>query len=209
MKKTFALITLVAASVTCASAQMWVGGSLEYGNKHSEVQIDVLPTCQNEYSYNSFTICPEVGCDLNERWSLALGLMFSHGKKESKNYYDCDWVNTYVNIPSTSSTTSNSFSIEPYVRYHALEWGKLGMFVDGGVSYGFSHINGSGDTSNDFMAFVRPGLSFRLNERFALVSSIGALKYAHSWYDEGNNTSDIFNFGLSSSLLLGFYVYLK
>jgi len=198
MKKTFALITLVAASVTCASAQMWVGGSLGFGHKASETEGQVDKNFNSKHDYNSLSFSPEIGYDLNDRWSVAVGLEYAHSVSEYESIFE-----------STSTTTTNSFSIEPYVRYHALKWGKLGLFVDGGVSYGFSHINGSGDTSNDFAVFVSPGLSYRLNDRFVLVSHISGLKYTHSWYDEADNNSDVFNFGLSSSLSLGVYFYLK
>jgi hypothetical protein len=151
MKKIL-LAAVVAFSSLAASAQIWVGGSL--GANFTTPDYDDAETLKE------FTISPEVGYTLNDKWDIAIA------------------INT--NIASLDGESATSFAIEPYARYTFANMGNVSFFVDGGFSFGTTETLVDGKASEGQDAFtigVRPGVKFAVNEKLGLVAKLGWLGY--------------------------------
>ncbi|MCQ2113441.1 MAG: PorT family protein [Bacteroidaceae bacterium] len=180
MKKLVLLVALVACTLG-ANAQIWVGGALGLGfsNTTGDAKTEL-----NDNTQTTFTIQPEVGYSLNEKWDVAIGLGFT-----STTNGGCLKDNNYT-----------EFDIKPYARYTFLTTGKVGLFVDGGVDFGILSPK-EGDSKTAFWAGFRPGIKFAASEKITLVAHVGGLGY-ESVQDDHNG------FGLSlngNSLSFGMY----
>lgn len=170
MKKVF-LVAAVAMMSFAASAQVWVGGNLGFAVNEPEVGEKTT----------SYTIAPEVGYSLNEKWDIAAALNYSHSKQG-------DLKNT-------------SWAIEPYARYTFAESGIVKFFVEGGFGYGNVETENAGvkvDGSQLYVG-VRPGIKVDVNDNLAVVTKLGFLGYEDV---EDTRTSFGFNVG-SNDLSLG------
>lgn len=210
MKKVLLLGALMASTFTIASAQMWVGGSLSWTNQSNDVTREVDELFGDNYlkeeTSNTISFAPEIGYDLNNRWSVALSLGYAHSSVTAE--YSYNTPGCFQGNGSKQTSAVNTWAINPYVRYRAVSYGKLNLFVDAGVGYALSHLCGSDETANVVRFHVNPGLSYRLTDRFVLVSHIGGIEYQNQWYDKADVTHSTFNLELSNGLSVGFYVYL-
>ena len=185
MKKIL-LAAVVAFSSLAANAQIWVGGSLGANFKSVE----------NGPKISQFTISPEVGYTLNDKWDIALA------------------INTDLTSVEDADNTM-SFSVEPYARYTFAKVGNVSFFLDGGFSFGTtnavlsvnekyelesSYVKAE-DNTTTFTVGVRPGVKFAVNENLGLVAKLGWLGY--------KNVKDFGNeFGLNvSGAALSFGAY--
>ena len=76
MKKSLlALLFAVALAVPAMAENMWVGGNLSY---QSITEKDGDPNTPEDF--NSFTIAPEFGYSLNEKWDIGIDLSYTTGK---------------------------------------------------------------------------------------------------------------------------------
>lgn len=212
MKKVLLLGALMASTVTIASAQMWVGGSLSWTNQSNDVTQEIDDLIEYNYSReensNTISFAPEIGYDLNDRWSVALSLGYAHSSITYEYFYNNVPSDCFPTLNSKQTSAVNTWSFNPYVRYRAASYGKLNLFVDAGVGYALSHLCGSDETAYAVRFHVNPGLSYRLTDRFVLVSHIGGIEYQNQWYDKADYSNSTFKIGLSNSLSVGFYVYL-
>ena len=87
MKKIL-VAAVVAFSSLAANAQIWMGGSLGFDYTDND----------NSKAVTTFTISPEVGYTLDEKWDLGLAI-----NANFKSVEDGD--------------NTNTFSVEPYARY--------------------------------------------------------------------------------------------
>lgn len=173
MKKIM-MIAVMAVAAISANAQMWVGGSLGFNN--SKVDGD-------ESSVTNFSIKPEVGYSLNEKWDVALGIGYSF---------------------SDANRSTNTFSINPYARYKFVQAGNFYAFCDGGVAYATKHMQGDEDNTNSFGVGFNPGIGYDLTEKVTLVAHVGDLSYIHAW--QGDAKKNTFNLSLTNNISFGAYV---
>jgi hypothetical protein len=176
MKKIL-LAAVVAFSSLAASAQIWVGGSLGANFK--------TPDFDGAETLKEFTISPEVGYTLNDKWDIAVA------------------INT--NLASCDGESATSFAIEPYARYTFANMGNVSFFVDGGFSFGTTETLPTGEAVEDedaedeatggqdsFAIGVRPGIKYAVNEKLSFVAKLGWLGY--------KNVKDVeSNFGFNAS----------
>ena len=71
MKKII-LAALVAIVSVSANAQFWAGGSVGFNTSKTTIDGNELDKT------NSFTLAPEVGYKLNDKWDVAVALEYSH-----------------------------------------------------------------------------------------------------------------------------------
>ena len=200
MKKFFAIAALAVASLT-ANAQAWLGGNIGYTSTKTEIE-NKYASLDNTAS--AFSFAPEVGYDLDENWSVALRLSYAH-------------IDSYtVEINNDKFTgTANSFAITPYVRYKFFNEGNFTAFVDGGITYGTTHLNGYSDVienPNFFNIGFNPGIAYAISDDVTLVAHFGDLSYNITTtkakrYDV-KSTISAFNIGLDNSISFGVYVAL-
>ncbi|MCH5176708.1 MAG: outer membrane beta-barrel protein [Prevotellaceae bacterium] len=149
MKKII-LTAIVAVASLGANAQIWVGGQLGFNISDRE---DL-----GEGKTTTFSIAPEVGYTLNDKFDLAIAL------RES---------NTSVK----DGDSSNTFTVNPYARYTFFQTGKVGFFVDGGFSVGVQSFDGSDDNLTIWGIGIRPGVKYAASDKVTLVASFGGLGY--------------------------------
>ncbi|MBO4664940.1 MAG: outer membrane beta-barrel protein [Bacteroidaceae bacterium] len=148
MKKII-LTALVAASSLCASAQVWLGGSVGF---------DVTSPKVGD-SNTTFTIAPTIGYSLDENWDLALELEYA-------NYGDV-----------ANAEAKDAFVISPFARYNFAKCGIATFFIDGGFGFGKVSYEGNYDDATLFNIGVRPGVKVELSPKVELDAKLGYLGY--------------------------------
>jgi len=154
MKKflTIALMIVMALGASAkgkvAAKDFYVGGSFSLSRGGTP-----------KYTY--FRILPELGYNLNSKWSIAGSIGYSY-----KHYTGVD---------------NNMFEIAPYVRHTYFKSGIVGLFVDGGIGVGFGKASykggGSSDSSTIFSFGFEPGIALNITPSFSLVAHVGFLGY--------------------------------
>lgn len=147
MKKIILTAIVAIASLT-ANAQIWVGGEVGF-NYHNNDAIDVSNT--------TFTVAPEIGYTLNDKWDLAIRIGDEYSKPDPGD-------------------AANAFFVEPYARYTFYKTGKVGFFIDGGFSIKTGDFDGYVDETM-FGVGLRPGVKFAASDKVTFVASFGGLGY--------------------------------
>lgn len=169
MKKIL-MVVFVMMVVLSAKAQIYTGGTLSLWN-------------DDDNNATSFTISPEIGYNLSEKWALGVTLGFAHAKTDELN----------VNV----------FAIAPYARFSYYENKLVRLFVDGGFGFSTAKEKKVDDAINGFEIGFKPGIAVKLNEHFSLVAKCGFLGYRDDYAVGGNNG---YGFALTSEdLSFGFH----
>lgn len=151
MKKLF-LSAIVALCSLAANAQVWLGGAIGFNYVDQD----------NGNEYSTFTISPQVGYDLNDKWGLGLEI-------ETK----------IVSVNDGDNTTT--FAISPFVRYTFAKTGIASFFVDGGFFVGTNNAEALGVKGDDQTMWgigVRPGVKLTISNKVDFVASLGYLGYS-------------------------------
>lgn len=165
MKKTILAALVAVLSIISVSAQTYVGGSVSFWHN-------------GDTETTSFSLTPEVGYNLNEKWAVGAELDFA-----------------YVGVDGNSAA---GFGIAPYARYTYFNEGKFSLFVDGGLG-----INKVKNTDLGFQIGFQPGFAVKLTDQFSLVSKFGFLGYSDMGNYGGMNG---FGFAFANNVSFGFYV---
>ena len=154
MRKLFLLVVIVMAAIS-ASAQegIYLGGGISLWRN-------------NDVDKTSFSITPDVGYNLSEKWAVGVELAYAH-----KGYDGEDAIST------------NAFALAPYARYSFYENKIVRLFLD--MGFGFStykekHV----DSVNGFEIGVKPGLAVKLNDNFSFITKVGFAGYRDDYYRE-------------------------
>lgn len=90
---------------------------------------------------------------------------------------------THRSVKEAGTTTStNAWGVNGYARYYWHVSDRLGVFLQPGVLYSSDKI-GDNDATHVFYAGIKPGLDYKLSEKFDIVSTFGNLGYV----DYGNS----------------------
>lgn len=138
MKKFILLLMIAFATLVSANAQVYLGGSFTLAHNK-----DIGGTI--------FSIAPEVGYNLNEKWAIA------------------------TEIGYTSIADVHQLNIAPYARFSYLERGIMRLFVDGGVGVS----TGSGNTG--FEIGFKPGIAIKACEHISFIAKFGYLGLRDSY----------------------------
>ncbi|MCM1079476.1 MAG: porin family protein [Bacteroidales bacterium] len=200
MKKIF-MIAVMAVAALSANAQIWVGGNLGFNTQKATVKVDNVSV---DNTSTSFSIAPEIGYNLNDDWAVAVRLGYEHNPSFAMSIGD-----------ESFSGRTNSFEINPYVRYKVVKTGKFYAFIDGGLAFGTTHVNGTSDYMDNINAFrigFNPGVAYNVTPKVTLVAHIGDLSYTTAWTkvkdgrEEAKISSNAFNLNLTNSISFGAYV---
>lgn len=115
----------------------------------------------------TFGVAPEFGVFVSDHVVLGIVAGYNH-----------------VNVKD--GNTSNAYGVNPYMRYYFWVGDRLGLFLQPGVSYISSKISGQ-NTNNVFYAGIKPGIDYKLSERFDLVAHFGNLGFT----DYGKTTNGL------------------
>ena len=153
MTKLFMTLAFLAITTT-VSAQVSIGGEIGFGTSH---------THQTGSSDNTFFIRPEVEYGWGGKFSVGLALGYEYDGETDEGH-------------------SNTWSIQPFVRYTFLEIGAFSAFVDGALDFSTSHTHQHKKNTNAMGGFVRPGICYSLTKHISLEAHLGdGLYYSHIW----------------------------
>lgn len=187
MKKLFLMAAMMVASVA-ASAQIYVGGGIGFNSSKADYEGAEAAT--------SFKITPEIGYNLDENWTVGIGLGYAHSKQ--------------------GEIKSDAFSIEPYARYTFVKWNNVGLFAEAGVGYahtkdtktlaeeGGNELNAE-SKYDIFSIGIRPGVSIALNDKLTFVTKIGWLGYTNE--KAGDIKTNSFGFDFDTINDIDFALY--
>lgn len=191
MKKFLFAVAALATSLT-ASAQLWVGGSLGFGNQSYWNAEDTETT---------WSFAPTVGYALDD--ALEVGLEFG------------------INGSKIADDKSFGLSIAPFARYTFLSEGDFSLFVQGKIKYGYNKKESSYSTTSggvtttvtsevkgwNFGCYIQPGIKYALTDNFSIVSTFGSLYFYHNDPEKAGGATGQNSFGLSLTSGLSFGLF--
>lgn len=163
MKKIFMMAVMAVAALS-ANAQVWIGGGIGFTSSHTN----------GVGTEKEFTIKPEVGYSLSDKFDVALALNYTYASEKAHKKL------------GGGKFSANEFGISPYARYKFVKAGNFFAFVDGGIEYSTTHYKGYSTNDNMFGVYVTPGIAYAVSNKVTLVSKLGkGLYYNHEWTKAG------------------------
>ena len=179
MKKII-LTVAVAAAALSANAQAYIGGEL--GVWHDP-----------DADKTTFSIHPEVGYDLSEKWALGIDLGYNFGNTKKT-------AEVLGHEVASVTTKTHDFTINPYARWSFVKFGPAKLFLDMGFGIDVQKEK-VGDTSSDantaWRVGVQPGIAVNLSKHVDFVAHLGFLGYCDS--NDGKNSAYGNGFGFKVS----------
>ena len=161
MKKVLMTLMVMFAVVTAYAQEMYVAGGINFWSNH-------------DAEVTNFSISPEFGYGLNEKWSVGGQLILD-----------------LTGGDGTRGTTA--FAIAPYARYSYYENSIVRLFLDMGLGLSVNKMENS-DADAGFELGVKPGIAIKLNDHFSFVSKVGFAGFRQDY--RGNDNSG-FGVGVS------------
>lgn len=209
MKKLLFAIMAIASSIVVGQEKeqkflipknTWnISGGLSLNNSNTKSE-------ESKSDSFGFNFKPKIGYFFHNNLSAGIGLGYGYNNHSTNNDFQ-------------NETTTNLFSIFPYVKKHFSIGKKVGLFLQGEFRYSYAKNGNSYELTykrinHSYFFGVRPGLTFLITKKLAIETSIGALGYSknNSRYqrDEAKESShNSFSFDLNSSnLTLGLSLFL-
>lgn len=150
MKKLFLTVALAIMGIFTANAQVWIGGGVGASIQKNQT---------------SFSIAPEVGYVINNKWQVALGANYGFNQ-------------TKVDVlGETVTNTTNTLALQPYVRYVGGTIGKkFSLFVDLCGDFGLL------DDNRNYAVTLQPGIAWQATEKFTAAFRFCKVGYDHNFY---------------------------
>lgn len=145
MKKVLMTLMVMFAVVTAYAQEMYVGGGISLWR-------------DTDAELSSFSISPDFGYELNEKWSVGGQLILDFNSEDELLYL---YKDKYT-----------SFAIAPYARFSYFENGIVRLFLDMGFGISINKPK-HGDSNSGFEVGVKPGLAIKLNDNFSFVTKVG------------------------------------
>ncbi|MBQ6432961.1 MAG: porin family protein [Bacteroidaceae bacterium] len=168
MKKILLMAAFAVASLS-ANAQAWIGGGIGFDFENHK----------DEATVTSFTLAPEVGYTLSDKW--AIGLQF-----------DLGYASTNPEHGDSFGTTT--LTLAPYARYTFAKAGIASFFVDGGFGIGVVKVEDA-DAATVWHVGFRPGVAFNITDHVSFVGTTGYFGFRHA--------DDYSHFGLNVNNTIG------
>lgn len=196
------LAVVLAAPVFAAEKNMWVGGSFGYGSDNFTIE---RYDGDRTTSSTSWSIEPEFGLSLAEKWDIGLDLSYA-----SKNGVEELFGFNLARMMCPVDTTE--FGIAPFARYHLATIAGVDVMLKGSIFYVSGEakdIYGYGDKA-DYTAYgvsIAPIISYSINETWSINATLdfAELSYIHGEFDDGSDfkpESDQFGFDLNNGSLI-------
>lgn len=170
-----------------ANAQIFVGGNFSLNTTSDNSDNGTTKTKSSNFNID---FSPMAGKFLSEKIAVgvALDLSFS-GMNSGVN-------NDLVERMST-------IGINPFLRYYAVKWNKFSIFGQGNIGLAFSgstvksgNETSDGPKSTQVTLKVYPGLSYDINEKFSLETSLNFLNFGYVYTHSKSSTSTSNHSGL-------------
>ncbi len=171
MKKVLLIVALALATFAGANAQWYAGGSLGFESNSDKSGIDPK---------SGFSLAPEVGYYLTDKFDIGLDFGFVTGKNQSDDKFSY-WI------------------IAPYARYSFLQFGKFEVLGKGSLFFsGYDFDNG--DKGTEFGINVAPIVAYNLTDNFVLFTELNfvSLNFT-SVSPDGGDTYTQFGLGVDAN----------
>lgn len=180
MKKFFATLVIAIVAMS-ASAQTYIGGGLGFSTTDKEGSEDNL---------TQFTLAPEVGYNLSDKWAIGMAINYTYAKQGS---------------------SANAIGVAPYARYTVAKAGNFSFYIDGEFQFA-SVKHEDEDAQNGWSLGLKPGVRFDVNKNIFLTATVGFFGYqdtndinGEKTFGFGFNGAGYDNFSGSNGLKLGIY----
>lgn len=166
MKKVLMTLFVLFAVVTAYAQEMYVGGGISLWRNH-------------DLEKTTFSISPEFGYGLNEKWSVGGQLI--------------------LDVNGGDGVSSTAFALAPYARFSYYENDIVRLFLD--MGFGVS-INKQKHTDADagFELGVKPGIAVKLNDNFSFVSKVGFAGFRQDYRGTSNSGFGVYADGEAISI---------
>ncbi|MBS2101014.1 outer membrane beta-barrel protein [Carboxylicivirga linearis] len=166
-------------------------GNLSYSSNSSLTWIDYI--AENvESKTNTFRIQPKFGRFINETSLLGIGLAYQ---------------NTKMKVLDDQEANSNSFSINPYFSHYYKISENFYFTSNITLSFGFgkeTDFNDNEFNSSTIGISGQPGISYFLNNHWALKTTFGKIYYSNTktetYTGENKNKDSSDDFGINLSM---------
>ena len=149
MKKFLLMVVVMMAALGASAQEMYIGGGISLWRDTDRDQM-------------AFSISPDFGYELNERWAVGGELIYAHNSSVDGNF------------------VKNGFAIAPYGRFTYYQNKVVRLFLDMGVGFSTYKKNGE-DSEVGFEVGVKPGLAIKCNEHFSFVTKVGFVGFRDAY----------------------------
>jgi len=190
-----ALLSIISTSSFAAGGQFYAGGTLGYfvnssNSSGATSSVGGLTTI-NTASSSEFSISPEIGFTINDKFDA--GLRFSYSTKSTKLPYGNTTINT------------TGYGIAPYCRYVLADVGDFRFLAKFLISYDTAKDDFHGAKALDTIGLLlSPVVEYKVTKYFSLVATAGAIGLSFSSQGKVNSTTFGFNRGLGGELGVSF-----
>jgi long-subunit fatty acid transport protein len=179
MKKSLlALLFAVALAVPALAENMWVGGDLSYSSSNSKIEANGQDW--EKQSLTSWSIEPEFGYNLNEKWDIGVDLAYV-SRQGVTNLFGFDLNNSPVGPVQTKD-----FGIAPFARFHVAQIAGVDVMFKGSIFYTSGEAKGMyTDGKIDYTTYgvaIVPVISYSINETWSIGATLNfaELSYTHA-----------------------------
>lgn len=166
MKKLLMTLLVAVFSLT-ASAQFYVGGQAGFWRN-------------SDANHTNFTLRPEFGYQINDKWDIGMGFGFSH----DYNGYSVEVGDLEVELDHVKV---NGITFDPYARWSFAKLGPVHFFLDMGFGINTYKVKADGDYESDaqvgWRIGVQPGMRVAIAKHLDFVAHVGFLGYQEA--DDG------------------------
>ncbi len=197
MKKLFLTLAVIFAGSSIANAQLFIGGQLSVGSLSSDKATEIVTTPSETITtdYNpshtfSFGIAPKVGYMLNDK--MAIGAFVGFDMVTMKDPYD-----NYRVFDAEGTHKYTNFGGGVFFRYYLINGEKFSLYgeAQAGIKLGTENdtyvytdasktvtVDKKGPKTTTLGIGIVPGISYKLNDHFALDANIDILSlgFEHS-----------------------------
>ncbi|MDR2910224.1 MAG: hypothetical protein LBV47_02505 [Bacteroidales bacterium] len=202
-KKIIVFFIALFTFVVTGNAQVFIEGSL--GLTHNKVELSGGAVSDDSHS-TTVSVSPKIGYWLND--NIAIGINPVIGADTYINMAPYDVFET-----DFDSLKNRSWMLFIFGRYKLWGTEKLSLLIDTPVGFGINThktetdaITTSDNSGFQFSVFVNPLISYKLNEKFSVVTRLNFLSLGFSYFSSDDNntnsksTSSQFSFDSKSSL---------
>lgn len=176
MKKIIMMAVMAVAAIS-ASAQVYVGGNVNFGVS------DVKVGDAESTSTTAFSINPEIGYNFNETWAAGVAVGFGTTK-------------------AGDAKAVNTVGVSPYVRCKFVQGAPVGVFAD--AFFAYENKSCDGNSTNGWAVGLRPGLSVKVSDKVSLTATTTLFQYGQAGKDPLKVKTTTFQFA-PSNVALGVY----
>ena len=195
MKKSLLALIFAAAFVVPALAEnMWVGGSFGYNSQN-----DSYDGGDYKYSTTSWSIEPEFGYSLNEKWDIGVHLEYASAQGVDKILgFELFW---------DDQVDTTEMGIAPFARFHVAKIAGVDVMLKGSVFYvsGEAKVPYAKVDYTGYGVSIAPVISYSINETWSIGATLNfaELAFVHTESDDYDDyKSDKFGFNLNDGSLI-------